>query len=61
MGSGLASGAHLLLLKDLFMYMGILAACIFAHQKKAADPMELLWVLGIELRTSGRIASALNH
>jgi hypothetical protein len=37
------------------------------HQKRALDPITdgceqpTMWVLGIELRTSGRTVSALNH
>ena len=50
------------------MYLGVLSECICVYQK-AWIPWDygyrwleaIMWVLGIELRTSGKAASALNN
>ena len=41
-------------------------SCLQTHQKRASDPhyrwlWATMWLLGIELRTSGRATGALNH
>ena len=50
----------------LFCYLWIYCECLQTHQKRASDPITdglwaTLWVLGIELGTSGREVSALEH
>jgi hypothetical protein len=54
--------------KELFILcIGVHWCCLQTHQKRASDPItdgceppSVMWLLGIELRTSGRAATALN-
>lgn len=45
--------------------MNALFACMPAWQKRASDPnidgYYIIWVLGVELKTSGGATSTLNH
>ena len=47
----------------MYVCVCTLFACMTAHQKRALDPITDGYesLLGIELRTSGRTASTLNH
>jgi hypothetical protein len=45
--------------KIFILCIGVHHSCLETHQKRASDPT--MWLLRIELRTSGRAASALNH
>jgi hypothetical protein len=53
-------------LKDLFIScMWVHCRCLQTYQKRALDPhyrwlLATMWLLGIELSTSGRAVSALN-
>ena len=52
-----------ILLKDLFIYLySVLPACMPAGQKRVTDlNTDGCELLGTELRTFGRVVSALNH
>jgi hypothetical protein len=57
-----------LIYKDLFFFFNVhkYTVAAFRHQKRASDPItdgcDPSWdCLGIELKTSGRAASALKH
>jgi len=53
--------------KDLFIYyIWVHCSCLQTHQKRASDLITdglwtTMWLLGFELRTSGRAVSALNY
>ena len=49
----------------IYLFMSALSVCTPACQKRASDPSvdgceQQIWLLGVELRTSGRTTSALN-
>ena len=63
----ISPGPHYLLFKERFIYfMGVHCHCLQTPQKRASDPIyrwlwATMWMLGFELRTSGRALSALNR